>query len=82
MTDDPFARALDDLARGLALGPGLRVWSLVVTILGDSFSPRGGVARLGALQAILDRIDAPDAVLAGDLVESVDQVHRIGRLAV
>ncbi len=63
VSDGGFAAALDHLAEEMRRGPGFRVWSLVVTILGDAIAPRGGVVRLGALQAILDRIGVEPGAL-------------------
>ncbi|NKX45172.1 PaaX family transcriptional regulator C-terminal domain-containing protein [Roseicyclus persicicus] len=53
MTPDPLAPILADHLHGLGR---LRVWSLIVTILGDSIEPRGGRVRAARLAAILDRL--------------------------
>jgi phenylacetic acid degradation operon negative regulatory protein len=68
---------LNDLAAGVMRDPGLRIWSLLVTILGDAISPRGGVVRLGALQTILDRI----GVEPGALRTAASRLVRDGWLA-
>ncbi|MCB1383822.1 MAG: phenylacetic acid degradation protein [Notoacmeibacter sp.] len=47
---------LEDRVAALHAQPRLRVWSLVVTLLGDAIVPRGGLAGLGIIQAVMDRI--------------------------
>lgn len=47
---------LDVLVAALHAQPRLRVWSLVVTFLGDAIVPRGGRAALTQIQAVMDRL--------------------------
>ena len=41
----------------------LRVWSIVITVYGDSVAPRGGVLWLGALQTLMERLDIGSGAL-------------------
>lgn len=41
----------------LHAGERLRVWSIVITVYGDAVAPRGGLLWLGALQALMARLD-------------------------
>lgn len=50
-------RELDHLIARLHANERLRVWSIVITVFGDAVAPRGGVIWLGALQALMDRLD-------------------------
>ncbi|MEM8797188.1 MAG: PaaX family transcriptional regulator C-terminal domain-containing protein [Pseudomonadota bacterium] len=45
--------AIDRLIEGLHETARPRVWSLIVTVLGDQVAPRGGVIQLSALQQIM-----------------------------
>ncbi|MEM8837927.1 MAG: PaaX family transcriptional regulator C-terminal domain-containing protein [Pseudomonadota bacterium] len=45
--------AIDRLIDGLHETARPRVWSLIVTVLGDQVTPRGGVIQLSALQQIM-----------------------------
>jgi phenylacetic acid degradation operon negative regulatory protein len=47
---------LEALIDGLHARERLRVWSIVITVYGDSILPRGGVLWLGALQVLLERL--------------------------
>ena len=50
---DPLAPILNDHLHGQGR---LRVWSLIVTFLGDAVEPRGGLVQAARIGAILDRL--------------------------
>lgn len=53
---DPAVATLETLIERLHARGRLRVWSLVVTILGDAVAPRGGRVALSVLQEIMARL--------------------------
>jgi len=72
------APSLDALVADLPSGAGrLRAWSLVVTLFGDAVAPRGGVLRVAALQAVLERL----GVEPGALRTALSRLARDGWLA-
>lgn len=71
---DPAAAALDALVDRLHGRGRLRVWSLVITMLGDAVVPRGGRVALSSLQDILERL----RVEAGALRTAMSRLARDG----
>lgn len=60
-----FERELDILVDGFHSQERLRIWSLVITIFGDSVLPRGGEFWLGSLQEVMQRLRVePNALRA------------------
>ena len=53
---ESFERELDVLVDGFHAQERLRIWSLVITIFGDSVLPRGGEFWLGSLQELMQRL--------------------------
>lgn len=60
---DPAAAALDVLVDRLHSRGRLRVWSLVITMLGDAVVPRGGRVALSSLQDILEQLRVESGAL-------------------
>lgn len=60
---NPAEAALQQLIERLHRRRRLRVWSLVITIFGDSIVPRGGRVALGALQEIAGELGVEPGAL-------------------
>lgn len=71
---NPAAAALDALVDRLHRRGRLRVWSLVITMLGDAVVPRGGRVALSSLQDILDEL----RVEAGALRTAMSRLAKDG----
>ena len=55
---DPITKTIAARLTALQAAQRLSAWSLIVSFLGDAIGPRGGMVSAGALQTLMQRLDA------------------------